>query len=194
MRWTHRILPRRRRRRHLPHTRHLICHNSHRRHCHHREAPVPMARALMERRSMWRHARWRTGSRASAYFRLCSQRSAEGWQVRWGGVGTAGGSACRQGDRGNRFWAAWVDSRRRLRLVGRVGGTYARPCIACDGRTPARQERFQRRYDFSTVSCVRELASYMCRALGEDAHTARARPLRLPVTLRSTWPNRVPCR
>jgi hypothetical protein len=40
--------------------------------------------------------------------------------------------------------------------------------------------------DFSTVSCVRELASYMCRVRGEDAHTARARQLRLPVSLRRT--------
>ena len=57
-----------------------------------------------------------------------------------------------------------------------------------------RRRRFGRRFDFPTVSCVRDLASYMCRARGEDAHTACARPLRLPVTLRRTWRNRVPCR
>ena len=121
----------------------------------------------------------------------------------------AGGGRC--GRYGRRFDVSTVSRVRELAsCVCRARGEGAHTARARQLRLPlslrrdmaqigfraggGRCGRFGRRFDFSTVSCVRELASYMRRARGEGAHTARAHQLRLSVSLRRTWPNRVPCR
>ena len=70
------------------------------------------------------------------------------------------------------------------RRMGRVSADLRHVSWVNDGRMLARHRRFGRRFDFAAVGCVRELASCMCRARGNNAHTARARPLRLPLSLR----------